>query len=230
MDCSLVKYNPDTGNITGFVQNLKSLFALKPPTEETISWFKELDQYASLAGITISDSAKDLNVTEDSAIKFATAVKNGSVQLKEGQTMLQGYQAWMKATGKESEIAAIKVKAMTAATKLLSAIGWAAVISIGTWAFSKLADAVDHYINRAKYATEAAETAQSKIDELNDSYKSHADLVNEVGDRYAELSERVNKNTNANIDLSADDYAEFLDINKRLAVCLISYDKESVNL
>ena len=51
-----------------------------------------------------------------------------------------------------------------------------------------------------------------------------------VGDRYAELSQRVNKNTNANIDLSADDYAEFLDINKRLAVCLISYDKESVNL
>ena len=50
------------------------------------------------------------------------------------------------------------------------------------------------------------------------------------GDRYAELSQRVNKNTNANIDLSADDYAEFLDINKRLAVCLISYDKESVNL
>lgn len=70
--------------------------------------------------------------------------------------MLQGYQAWMKATGKESEIAAIKVKAMTAATKLLSTIGWAAVISIGTWAFSKLADAVDHYINRAKYAAEAA--------------------------------------------------------------------------
>lgn len=76
----------------------------------------------------------------------------------------------------------------------------------------------------------AAETAQSKIDELNNSYKSHADLVDEVGDRYAELSQRVNKNTNANIDLSADDYAEFLDINKRLAVCLISYDKESVNL
>lgn len=217
MDCSLVKYNPDTGNITGFVQNLKSLFALKPPTEETISWFKELDQYASLAGITISDSAKDLNVTEDSAIKFATAVKNGSVQLKEGQTMLQGYQAWMKATGKESEIAAIKVKAMTAATKLLSTIGWAAVIAAGTWAIGKLADAVDHYINRAKYAAEAAETAQSKIDELNDSYKSHADLVNEVGDRYAELSERVNKNTNANIDLSADDYEEYLDINKQLA-------------
>lgn len=91
-------------------------------------------------------------------------------------------------------------------------------------------DAVDHYINKAKYATEAAETAQSKIDELNNSYKSHADLVEEVGDRYAELSQRVNKNTNANIDLSADDYAEFLDINKRLAVCLISYDKESVNL
>ena len=69
-----------------------------------------------------------------------------------------------------------------------------------------------------------------KIDELNNSYKSHADLVDEVGDRYAELSQRVNKNTNANIDLSADDYAEFLDINKRLAVCLISYDKESVKL
>lgn len=51
-----------------------------------------------------------------------------------------------------------------------------------------------------------------------------------VGDRYVELSQRVNKNTNANIDLNADDYAEFLDINKRLAVCLISYDKESVNL
>lgn len=161
--------------------------------------------------------AKTLNVTEDSAIKFATAVKNGSVQLEEGQTMLQGYQAWMKATGKESEIAAIKVKAMTAATKLLSTIGWAAVIAAGTWAIGKLTDTVDHYINRAKYAAEAAETAQSKIDELNDSYKSHADLVNEVGDRYAELSERVNKNTNANIDLSADDYSEFLDINKRLA-------------
>lgn len=124
-----------------------------------------------------------------------------------------------------AESSAIKI-----ATKLLSTIDWTAVIAAGTWVFSKLADTVDHYINKAKYATEATETAQSKIDELNNSYKSHADLVNEVGDHYAELSQRINKNTNANIDLSADDYAEFLDINKRLAVCLISYDKESVNL
>ena len=54
--------------------------------------------------------------------------------------------------------------------------------------------------------------------------------MEKVSDRYAELSQRINKNTNANIDLSADDYAEFLDINKRLAVCLVSYDKESVNI
>lgn len=161
---SLVKYNPDTGNITGFIQNLKSLFEVKPPTEETLQWFRSLDTITDKTAIDLTNAEKTFNVTEDSAIKFATAVKDGSVQLEEGQTMLQGYQAWMKATGRESEIAAIKVKAMTAATKLLSTIGWAAVIAAGTWAFSKLADTVDHYINRAKYVAEAAETAQSKID------------------------------------------------------------------
>ena len=88
-----------------------------------VDWFQKLNSQTDFSTINIEKTAKSLGIAEDSAIKFATAVKNGSVQLEEGQTMLQGYQAWMKATGRESEIAAIKVKAITTATKLLSTMG-----------------------------------------------------------------------------------------------------------
>lgn len=83
---SLVKYNPDTGNITGFIQNLKTLFEVKPPTEETLQWFRSLDTITDKTAIDLTKAEKTFNVTEDSAIKFATAVKNGSVQLEEGQS------------------------------------------------------------------------------------------------------------------------------------------------
>lgn len=58
-----------------------------------VDWFQKLNSQTDFSTINIEETAKSLGIVEDSAIKFATAVKNGSVQLEEGQTMLQGYQA-----------------------------------------------------------------------------------------------------------------------------------------
>lgn len=67
-------------------------------------------------------------VTEKSALDFAQGIRDGSIQLKDGQTMLQGYQSHLKSTGKAAQFVDLKTKALSASMKVLSTIEWMALI------------------------------------------------------------------------------------------------------
>lgn len=63
----------------------------------------------------------------------------------------------------------------------------------------------------------AYEDAENKMNSLNESMQTKRQFVEEKGTRYAELAQRVDLNTNQNIDLSEGDYKEFLEISNELA-------------
>ncbi len=78
-------------------------------------------------------------------------------------------------------------------------------------------NAVDSWIHADEIALEKAESAQSRIDDLNSSYKSHRDAAEELGASYDRLSKGVDTTNNKNLSLSDKDYKSYLDITNQLA-------------
>lgn len=78
-------------------------------------------------------------------------------------------------------------------------------------------NAVDSWIHADEIALEKAESAQSRIDDLNSSYKSHRDTAEELGASYDRLSKGVDTASNKNLSLSDKDYKSYLDITNQLA-------------
>ena len=74
------------------------------------------------------------------------------------------------------------------------------------------ASAIDHLVNKSKYAAEAMEEAQQEITDSQNKLKE----VSENKDRFLELAQGVDQFSN-NISLSKDDYQEYLDISNKLA-------------
>lgn len=57
---------------------------------------------------------KTYDITDESAINFLNSIHDGSIQLKDGQTILQGYQTYLKSTSKSLTLADLKTKALSA--------------------------------------------------------------------------------------------------------------------
>ena len=77
--------------------------------------------------------------------------------------------------------------------------------------------AIDDYIHRNEILLEKAGEADSRINALNENYKSHKKTVEELGASYDKLSQGVDTATNQNISLSDEEYAEYLRITNELA-------------
>ena len=71
------------------------------------------------------------------------------------------------------------------------------------------ANAIDHYVNRAKYAAEAMEEAQQKISDAQSKLQEVTSTVSDNKDRFLELAQGVDQFSN-NVSLSTEDYQEYL--------------------
>lgn len=114
-------------------------------------------------------------------------------------------------------------KASTLAARTQSAAYKAVSIAANMIAYALIAkgiqlasDAIDHYINRAKYAAEAMEEAQQTINASQNTLKTMSVTLSENKDKFLQLSEGVDKFSN-NLHLSEEDYAEYLTISNKLA-------------
>lgn len=108
------------------------------------------------------------------------------------------------------------VKAGGAFGKVLKGIGtsllnWG-VSMAATFIIGKVVDGIDQTINRAKYAQEALDSMSSKFKENSDSLQQSSDLIGQYGQRYQELSKKVDTRTNRNLGLSDEEYQEYLNI------------------
>jgi hypothetical protein len=148
-------------------------------------------------------------VADDNLKKFLSDEKYGTKDLA-------SYTQYLEEQNKVLDIATMKTKAFAMAKNLLINAG----IALASYAITKgielAANAIDHYVNRAKYAAEAMEEAQQKIDDAQDTLKTLSTTLSENKDRFIELSQGVDK-FSRNLSLSEDDYAEYLSISNKLA-------------
>lgn len=109
--------------------------------------------------------------------------------------------------------ATLKTVALQVATTALNAaITMGASLIVGG-----IITAISNWIRQDEILAEKAETAKQKIDELNNNYKEHSQLVSDSAKRYAELAQGVDQLSGKNLSLNDDDYKEFLDLSNQLA-------------
>lgn len=119
----------------------------------------------------------------------------------------------LSAAQKASTLAA---KAQSVAFKAVSMAGNMLVMALVTKGIELAASAIDHLVNKSKYAAEAMEEAQQEITDSQNKLKEVSDTVSENKDRFLELAQGVDQFSN-NVSLSKDDYQEYLDISNKLA-------------
>lgn len=109
--------------------------------------------------------------------------------------------------------ATLKTVALQVATTALNAaITMGASLIVGG-----IITAISNWIRQDEILAEKAETAKQKIDELNNNYKEHSQLVSDSAKRYAELAQGVDQLSGKNLSLNDDDYKEFLDLSNQFA-------------
>lgn len=111
----------------------------------------------------------------------------------------------------------IAAKAATIAwTGLQVAMNIGAILLIAK-GIQLLLKAIDSYVHRVENAKEALENFNSELADKRNTYKSHTQLVDKVSESYDALAEKVNTDTNYNLGLNEDEYANFIDMNNQLA-------------
>lgn len=109
--------------------------------------------------------------------------------------------------------ATVKTFALEAATMALNAaLTWGVSFII-----TGVITAISNWIRKEEILAEKAQAAQDKIKDLNDTFKTHQQLVSESAKRYAELAQGVDQISGKNISLNNDDYEEFLNLSNQLA-------------
>ncbi|MFT4107155.1 MAG: hypothetical protein QM657_15480 [Lacrimispora sp.] len=145
----------------------------KSISEEVKKAFTELDESAIKNSPNIEEVLSKLGTGQVSAINFANGIKDGSIQLKEGQTVLQGYQAYLTMVD-------IKTKALTVSMKVLSTVGWMAVFAAASWAIGKAIEAFDDYVHRLDNAKEALASTESELSSLKTEIDTTSDRIKEL--------------------------------------------------
>lgn len=114
------------------------------------------------------------------------------------------------------EASTLKARAQSVAYKAVSIAANMIAYALIAKGIQIASDAIDHYINRAKYAAEAMEEAQQAINDSQNTLKTMSVTLSENKDRFLQLSQGVDKFSN-NLHLSEEDYAEYLTISNKLA-------------
>ena len=220
-DFSLFTYNISDAN-KGLILFGKSFSNIKSDLGSGQGWFYSifgknsfkkgdfdaLNQYINLLSdprVSVQDNAYSQTIANTSAAMRAQVAQCGN-----------NIDA-LRALAATQQTATFGAKALTAAQMALNAVmGTIAIVAV-TWAITKLVKVIDDYIHRVDRAKEALEEFDSKFADNRNTYKEHANLVKEVSESYDELASKVNTDTNYNLGLNEDEYADFIDMNNQLA-------------
>lgn len=83
-----------------------------------------------------------------------------------------------------------------------------AAFALVSWVIEQGVKAYDNYINRVKYAAEAAENLNNSLKEMENTQKQNTKTVEEYGKTWDKLREGVDQNGN-NVSLTDDEYAQY---------------------
>lgn len=178
--------------------------------------FSELSESALKAAPDIQKVLVGYKVGETSAIEFAKGIKSGSIQLQEGQSVLQGYQTYLKSTSSALSLAEIKTKALSASMKALSTIGWMAIFAIASNVIGLVVEKFDELKNKVENTKNSANDLISTLSSVITQANSNADTIESLSSKYETLSKGVN-NLGENVSLTTDEYKEYNNIVNQIA-------------
>lgn len=176
---TLASYDKENG-FGGIFASIKKLSEAKNISKEVSTAFTELSESAIKKAPDIQKVLEGYKVGEKSAIKFAEGIKGGSIQLKEGQTALQGYQGYLKTTSTALTLADVKTKALSVSMKILSTIGWMAIFTAASWAIGKGVEAIDDYIHRLDKAKEAFANTESDLSSVKSEIETTTEQIKKL--------------------------------------------------
>lgn len=200
----------DNDSLSG--QRIVSKFTARKIAQEEATKQLEIDiqclrnyeiecQKGSVSTETFSNTMKGASVE---AQKYAVNIKNGTGSAQTFATNQKAIQASMSETSIVSKVAATGLSIFKAA--LNSLIFFAVIEGI-----QLLIKGIDNLILTADEAEEKAEALRGNMQSFFDEVQSGQQTISSVSDRFSELSEHVTK-TGENIDLTKDEYSEYLDI------------------
>lgn len=138
------------------------------------------------------------------AQQYAVNIKNGTGSAQTFATNQKTIQTVMSETSIASKAAAVGLNIFK--TALNSFIIFAVIEGI-----QLLVKWIDNLILTAEEAEEKAETLRSNMQSFFDEVQSGQQTISSISDRFSELSDHVTE-TGQNIDLTKDEYSEYLDI------------------
>lgn len=200
----------DNDSLSG--QRIVSKFTARKIAQEEATKQLEIDiqclrnyevecQKGSVSTETFSNTMKGASIE---AQKYATNIKNGTGSAQTFATNQRTIQASMSETSIVSKVATTGLSIFKAA--LNSLIFFAVIEGI-----QLLIKGIDNLILTADEAEEKAEALRGNMQSFFDEVQSGQQTISSVSDRFSELSEHVTK-TGENIDLTKDEYSEYLDI------------------
>lgn len=200
----------DNDSLSG--QRIVSKFTARKIAQEEATKQLEIDiqclrnyeaecQKGSVSTETFNNTMKSASVE---AQKYAVNIKEGTGSAQTFATNQRTIQASMSETSIVSKVAATGLNIFKAA--LNSLIFFAVIEGI-----QLLIKGIDNLILTADEAEEKAEALRGNMQSFFDEVQSGQQTISSVSDRFSELSEHVTK-TGENIDLTKDEYSEYLDI------------------
>lgn len=190
----------DSSNVSGAtraIKNMTSDVATGQSTWQQLYDTKPVDQKYL---VRLGQQMEGLIITEQEVIRTNQAMRQSALE----------HNAALKAQTLSARAGKLAFQALSAAGNMLL---FTAVME----GVQFVVNAVDSWIHADEIALEKAEAAQSRIDDLNSSYKSHRDAAKELGASYDRLSKGVDTASNKNLSLSDKDYKSYLDITNQLA-------------
>lgn len=154
---------------------------------------------------------------------MAEATKNTNTETIRLLQSANGAKVSTEAIIAAQRVSALAAKAQSAAFKDVAVAGNMIASALIAKGIELAANAIDHYVNRAKYAAEAMEEAQQKISDAQSKLQEVTSTVSDNKDQFLELAQGVDQFSN-NVSLSTEDYQEYLDISNKLADLAPSLD------
>ena len=98
----------------------------------------------------------------------------------------------------------------------LSAVQFAVFAGVA-WSIQKAVDAVDQYVNRVRYAQEAADEVNKILEDNAAAQEEAKQAISDYGEEYVKLRQGVNQITGENVSLSTEEFDRYTELSNQLA-------------
>lgn len=129
---------------------------------------------------TVKSVAETIGITDESVLSFMADMQKSGTVYQTSEEALAAYEAHLKTVGKTVDWAAAKNKLLSASMKVLSTVGWMAVMTLATELLSAGIRKIDDYIHRVENAREKLEETTSDLESVESELKSIGEQIDDI--------------------------------------------------